>query len=87
MDGDEIVACASVHNCTLSGNGLSMPNPFTTRRGFWTFAVLTWAFAMLVGVVGVGLLVHASIGAFIFVALLLTVGVAFWLWVARRITR
>jgi hypothetical protein len=64
-----------------------MPNPLTTPRGFWTFAVLIWALAMLVGVVGVGLFVHASIGAFAFMASPLTVGLAFWLWVARRITR
>ena len=64
-----------------------MANPLGTRHGFWTFAVLTWAFAMLVGVVGVGLAVHASLRGFIFVAFFLTVAVAFWCWVVRRLSR
>jgi hypothetical protein len=40
-----------------------MANPFATRRGFLTFAVLTWLLAMLC-VVGVGLMVHAAAAGF-----------------------
>jgi hypothetical protein len=64
-----------------------MTNPLTTRRGFWTFAVLSWALAMLVGVVGVGLDLHESLGAFVFAACLLTLAIAFWLWIFRRVIR
>jgi hypothetical protein len=62
-------------------------SPFNTRRGFWTFAFLSWALAMLVGVVGVGVYLHASPGGFVYAACLLTLGVAFWLWLLRRLTR
>jgi hypothetical protein len=42
----------SVPECTPSGNvQLAVTNPLDTRRRFWTFAVLTWALAMLVAVV------------------------------------
>ena len=41
------------------------------------------ALAML-GVVGVGLLLHESRGGFVFAACLLTLGIAFWLWILRR---
>ena len=72
----------------LSGNDQSeVANPLTTRRSFWTFAVLTWAFAMLVGVVGVGLFLHESLGGFVFATCLLTLAIAFWLWILRRLTR
>jgi hypothetical protein len=59
--------------------GQHVTNPLTTRRAFWTLAILTWALAMLVGVVGVGVFIHASIGAFVFTACLLTGAVALWL--------
>jgi nicotinamide riboside transporter PnuC len=49
-----------------------MKNPLKTRRGFRTFAVLTWALAMLVGVIGVGVFLRESLGAFVFAACLLT---------------
>jgi hypothetical protein len=82
------VMWASVPECTLSGNvQLAMTNPLSTRRGFWTFAVLTWALAMVIGVVGVGLFLHESPGAFVFAACLLTLAVAFWLWILRRLMR
>jgi hypothetical protein len=58
-----------------------------TRRAFLTFGVLTWALAMLVAVVGVGLVLHESPGAFAFTATLLTLALAFWLLVLRRFTR
>lgn len=64
-----------------------MTNRLRTRRGYLTFGALMWALAMLVGVLGVGLVTHASTGAFVFVACLLTAVVAFWLWVFRRFTR
>jgi hypothetical protein len=64
-----------------------MTNPLNTRRGFWTFAALTRALAMLSGMVGVGLYLHESLGGFVFVACLLTVAVAFWLWILCRFTR
>lgn len=62
-------------------------NRLTTRRAYLTFGVLTWAFAMLVGVVGVGFFLHESVGAFVFTACLLTIAIVFWLWVFRRFTR
>jgi hypothetical protein len=62
-------------------------NRLRTRRAYLTFGVLTWALAMLVGVVGVGLFLHESAGAFVFTACLLTLGIVFWLWVFRRFTR
>jgi hypothetical protein len=62
-------------------------NPLKTRRGYLTFSVLTWALMMLVGVVGVGLVMHESLGAYAFVACFLTVVVVYWLWVFRRFTR
>jgi hypothetical protein len=58
-----------------------MTNPLTTRRGFLTFAVLTWALAML------GVFLHENLGGFVFAACLLTLAVALWLWILRRITR
>ena len=58
-----------------------------TRRGFWTFAVLTWSLAIAVGVVGVGLFLHESLGAFVFAACLLTLAVAFWLCIFRWLMR
>ena len=64
-----------------------MTNPLKTQRGFWTFAVLTWALAMLVGVIGIGAFLHESLGAFVFAGCLLTIAVAFWLWILRRLTR
>jgi hypothetical protein len=74
--------------CSLSGKvQLAVTNELNTRRGFWTFALLTWALAMLVGVVGVGVFLHESPGAFAFAACLLTLAVAFWLWILRRLTR
>jgi len=80
--------CASVPKCTLSGKvELVVTNPLSTRRGFWTFAVLTWVLAMLVGVIGVGLFLHERLGAFLFAACLLTLAVAFWLWIFRRLSR
>ena len=78
---------ARVRECHPTGRLAQMANPFRTRRGFWTFAVLTWAFAILVGVVGVGLAVHASLEGFVFVAFFLTVVVALWCWVFRRLSR
>jgi hypothetical protein len=64
-------------------------NPLNTRRGFLTFAVMDWALVMLVGVgvVGAGLFLHESLGDFVFVACLLTLAVAFWLWILRRFIR
>jgi hypothetical protein len=62
-------------------------NPLNTRKGFWTFAVVVWIMFMLVGVIGVGVLLHASVGGLVFVACLLTVGEAVWLWIFRRLTR
>jgi hypothetical protein len=64
-----------------------MTHPLKTRRSFSTFAVLTWALALLVGVIGVGLFLHESLGAFVFAGCLLTLAVAFWLWILRRLTR
>jgi hypothetical protein len=64
-----------------------MANPLATRRGFWTYALLTWVLAMLAGVVGVGLVVHASLGGFLFLACLLTFAVAFWSLILRRLMR
>jgi integral membrane sensor domain MASE1 len=69
------------------GTLTAVANPLSTRRGFWTFAALTWLLAMAVGVVGVGLLVHASVGAFVFVACLMTAACAFWMWVVWRLSR
>jgi hypothetical protein len=65
----------------------AVTSPLNTRRGFWTFAALTWALAMLGGVAGVGLFMHESLGGFVFAACLLTLAVAFWLWILRRLTR
>jgi hypothetical protein len=80
--------CASVREYAPSGKVLlAMTNPLRTRRAFWTFGFLTWALAMVVGVVGVGLFLHESLGAFMFVACLLTLAVGFWLWVSRRLMR
>jgi hypothetical protein len=62
-------------------------NPLDTRRSFWIFAVLSWALAMLAGVVGVGVFLHERLGAFVFAACLVTLAVAFWLWILRRPTR
>jgi hypothetical protein len=63
------VGSAGVREWRQSGKAqVTMTNLLTSRRGFWTFAVLTWEFAMVVGVVGVGLFLHASLGAFVFVA-------------------
>jgi hypothetical protein len=59
--------------------------PLSRRRGFWTFAVLTWALAMVIGVVGVGLFLRESLAAFVFAASLLTLAVAFWLLIFRRL--
>jgi hypothetical protein len=85
---DGCLVCASVPECTLSGKvQLAMTNPLKTQRGFWTFGVLTWALAMLVGVIGVGVILDESLGAFVFAACLLTIAVAFWLWILRRLTR
>jgi hypothetical protein len=42
---------------------------------------------MLVGVVGVGVALHESLGGFVFAACLLTLAIVFWLWVFRRFTR
>jgi hypothetical protein len=50
-----------------------------SRRAYLTYGVLTWALAMLVGVVGVGLFLHESAGAFVFAACLLTLASVFWL--------
>jgi hypothetical protein len=58
-----------------------------TRRAYLTFGALVWAFAMLVGVVAVGLVLHESFGAFVFAACLLTLAIVFWLWVVRRFSR
>jgi hypothetical protein len=69
---------------SLDGEWCGMSNPLATRRGFWTFAILTWALAMLVGVIGVGVAVHASVGAYVFSACLLSAAVAFWCWVIWR---
>ena len=85
---DAFLACASVQECTLSGQTqLAVSNPLKTRCGFWTFAVLSWALAMLVGAVGVGVYLHESLGGFVFAAWLLTLAVAFWLWIVRWLTR
>jgi hypothetical protein len=69
------------------GRSHAVTNPLKTRRSYLTFGVLIWALAMLVGVVGVGLLLHESLGAFAFAACLLTLAIVFWLWVFRRFTR
>jgi hypothetical protein len=37
--------------------------------------------------VGVGVFLHESLGALVFAACLLTLAVAFWLWILRRLTR
>ncbi|HXK12974.1 MAG TPA: hypothetical protein VNH45_00410 [Gaiellaceae bacterium] len=42
---------------------------------------------MVVGVLGAGLALHESAGAFVFTACLLTAAVIFWLWIFRRFTR
>jgi hypothetical protein len=42
---------------------------------------------MLVAVVGVGVFLHESLGAFMFAACLLTFAIAFWLGILRRFTR
>ena len=42
---------------------------------------------MFVGVVDVGLFLHESLGAFVFAACFLTLAVAFWLWIFRRLMR
>jgi hypothetical protein len=64
----------------------AVTNPIKTRRAYFTFSVLTWAFAILVDV-GVDLLMHASLGTFAFAVCFLTLTVVFWLWVFRRFTR
>jgi hypothetical protein len=46
---------------------------------------LTWALAMVIGVVGVGLFLRESLAAFVFAASLLTLAVAFWLLIFRRL--
>ena len=68
------------------GESTEVANPLRTRRGFWTFAIGSWAFLVLVGV-AVGLLVHASASAFVFTACLLTAAAVFWIWVIRRLLR
>jgi hypothetical protein len=40
-------------------------NPFENRRGFWVFAIATWALAMLAGVGGVALSTEAGSGSLI----------------------
>ena len=65
----------------------ALNNRLKTRRAYLAFGMLTWGLMMLVGVVGVGLLLHESLGAFVFVACLLTLATVFWLWVFRRFTR
>jgi hypothetical protein len=42
---------------------------------------------MVCGVVFVGLIVRASAGAFLYLAAILTLAVAFWLWMFRRFRR
>jgi hypothetical protein len=79
---------ASVPQCILSGKfPVVVTSPLKTRRGFWTFAALSWALAMLVGVVGVGIHLHESLGAYVFATCLMTLAIAFWLWVLRRLMR
>jgi hypothetical protein len=62
-------------------------NRLKTRRSYVTFGVLTWVFAMLVGVLGVGLALHESLGAFVFTGCLLPLAILFWLWIFRPFTR
>ena len=59
-----------------------MSDRLKTRRAYVIFGVLTWLLAMLVGVLGVGLVLHESPGAFAFTATLLTLAIAFWLWMS-----
>jgi hypothetical protein len=82
------ISWVSVRESLPRENRYDMVNPLATRRGFWTFTLVMWAAMMLlVGVVGVGLLVHASPGAFVFAACFLAFGVLFWCWVFRRFVR
>jgi 1,4-dihydroxy-2-naphthoate octaprenyltransferase len=69
---------------SAEGRLVQMENPVATRRRFWTLVLLTWALAMLAGVVAVGLVVHANLGEFVFVGCVLTFAVAFWFWLLRR---
>jgi hypothetical protein len=71
----------------VNGKHGTVADRLRTCRAYLTFGVLTWALAMLVGVLGVGLVLHESGGAFAFVACLLTVAVVFWLWVFHRFMR
>ena len=43
--------------------------------------------SLKVGVVGVGSYLHESLGAYVFATCLMTLAIAFWLWVLRRLMR
>jgi hypothetical protein len=61
-------------------------SPFRTQRSFWTFGVLTWFLAMVCNL-AVAIYARESAGAMVFTFTLLSVGIVFWLWVFRRLTR
>jgi hypothetical protein len=61
-------------------------NALRTRRGFWTWAFLTWLLLMLCNL-GVAIYERESAGAMVFTFTLLTLAAGFWIWVAHRIVR
>lgn len=61
-------------------------NPLRTRRGFWTFGILTWLLAMVCNL-GVVIYERESPAAMAFTFTLLSVAIVFWLWVFRRLIR
>ena len=86
---DRTAAWASVPQYTLKGTTSPVADsrtPFRTQRGFWTFGILMWLLAMLCNL-GVAIYERESAGAMVFTFTLLSVGIAFWLWVFRRLTR
>jgi hypothetical protein len=58
-------------------------NPLRTRRGFWTFGILTWLLAMVCNL-GVAIYEQESPAVMAFTFTLLSVAIGFWLWVFRR---
>jgi hypothetical protein len=60
--------------------------PLHAQRGFWTFGILTWLLAMVCNL-GVAIYEQESARAMVFTFTLLSVAIAFWLWVVRRLIR
>jgi hypothetical protein len=61
-------------------------NPLRTRRGFWTFGILTWLLAMVCNL-GVAIYERESAAAMAFTFTLLSVAIVLWLRVFRRLIR